>query len=150
MYKQDWGHWPGLLKTKQNKIKQTIFGEYFAFQPCLIQIYGVGRQTLEEGERINVDVFVFKLISRVNIVIKYLEFKFLPQYFTMKNIFWGAEEACQVWLLEGPIRLVDEWGTSCQLWTSSRFIYRLPLLGAWTLVLQQKELEFWKRLFLKV
>lgn len=29
--------------------------------------------TLREGERVNVDVFVFKLISRVNIVIKISE-----------------------------------------------------------------------------
>ena len=42
---------------------------------------------LGKGERVNVDVFVFKLISRVNIVIKSLKFKFPLQYFTMKNIF---------------------------------------------------------------
>lgn len=37
---------------------------------------------LGEGERVNVDVFIFKLISRENI-----EFKFPLQYFTVKNIF---------------------------------------------------------------
>lgn len=42
-------------------------------------------ETIRDGGRVSVDVFVFKLISRVN-VIKSLKFKFPLQYFIMKNI----------------------------------------------------------------
>lgn len=86
-------------------------------------------------ERVNMDMFVFKFISKVNIVIKSLEFKFLIQYFTMKNIFWRAEGKYQVWILQGPMGLVDKWGASCQLWMSGRFIYKIALCGPWTVVL---------------
>lgn len=55
MNKQNWGHWPGLLNTKQNK---NFFGEYSAFQPCPTGIYEVGGKTLGEGERVNADVFI--------------------------------------------------------------------------------------------
>lgn len=60
-----------LACQKQNKIKQKVFCDYSAFQPCVIGIYEVGGETLREGESVNVDVFVFKLISRVNIIIKF-------------------------------------------------------------------------------
>lgn len=117
---------------KQNKTN-IFFDEHSAFQSCLIEIYEAGGEMLGEGERINVGVFVFKWISRVNIVIKPWEFKFLCQCFTMKNIFWKAEGECQVWLLKGPMGLVDEWRTSYQLSMSDSFLYRLPLLGPRTI-----------------
>lgn len=72
-------------KTTKQENKTKNFGEHSAFQPCLKGIYEVEGEML--GEREKVFVLVFKLISRINIVIKFLEFKFLLKYFTMENIF---------------------------------------------------------------